>query len=164
MNPRARKAALLSPIPSSARFACCRDPHAKRAKPERCSWIGERARLGRSGLRSRGPLVRTKRPHRSVQRRAHRFGAGAHRTTAGAAALPFGEQINLATIRQHVFVILRLQVDALHALQRVEFVLLNLRLRQPEESVGHANRNCDLKQPVAVDGRERHLIPSRANQ
>ena len=50
------------------------------------------------------------------------------RMAGGAAEIheaAFGEQINRAAVRQHVFVVLRFHVDALHAFQRVELVHLH---------------------------------------
>src|SRR5262245_9652197 len=57
-------------------------------KAQQCSWLGERARLGRSGPRLRGPHRACGRPNHSVKVQRLGFGARAHRTTAEAAVLP----------------------------------------------------------------------------
>ena len=57
-------------------------------KPNPCSWIGERARLGRNGTRHRVPFPRATSANYLVRSRALVFGARARRTTAGAAVLP----------------------------------------------------------------------------
>src|SRR5881394_1068832 len=58
------------------------------AKPERCSCLGERARLGRSGLRPRGPHGTRKCGHCLERAFTPVFRARARRTAAEAAALP----------------------------------------------------------------------------
>jgi hypothetical protein len=46
------------------------------SQPERCSWFGERARPGRSGLRPRDPLLRVGMSNRLVCPGAPAFVAG----------------------------------------------------------------------------------------